>query len=37
MKNNTYCFWLIASTAMGNKPTLEECRILNDFMNRRSR
>lgn len=33
MKKNTYCFWLMASIAMGNKPTVEECRTLNGFMN----
>ena len=37
MKKNTYCFWLMASAAMGNKLSLAECHLLNGFMNSRAR
>lgn len=37
MKKNIYCYWLMASAAMGNKLTKDECDLLNDFMNKRSR
>lgn len=36
MKNNTYCFWLMASAAMGNTLTLSECRRLNNFLRQRN-
>ena len=40
MKKNTYCYWLMASAAAGNRMTAEECKMLNEFLsnsNTRSR
>ena len=36
MKKNTYCYWLMASAAMGNKITNEECKMLNKFLSKDS-
>ena len=36
MKKNTYCYWLMASAAMGNKLSLAECRQLNAFLSQRN-
>lgn len=32
MNHNTYCFWLMISLALGNQPSIEECRQLNAFL-----
>lgn len=37
MNKKTYCYWLMASAAMGNKLTLSECHLLNNFLNNRTR
>lgn len=34
MNNNTYCYWLLASAAAGNRLTPDECRLLNRFMSK---
>lgn len=36
MKRSTYCYWLMASAAMGNKLTKDECNTLNSFFSKRS-
>lgn len=36
MKKSTYCFWLMASAAAGNKLTKDECQLLNSYMNNRT-
>lgn len=34
MKKSTYCFWLLASTAAGNKITDDERRMLQRFLSK---
>lgn len=34
MNHTAYCFWLMASAAMGNRLSLNECYLLNAFLRR---
>lgn len=34
MKKDIYCYWLLASAAAGNRITVEERKMLNEFLSK---